>query len=301
MSLAGRTLYQVSHYFRHGLAGSLRREFLLPKVIDLPPLEGMDDPGCEVHVLTSRGDWLMLVWALRTFYRASGLRCKLCIHEDGSLDTVAVATLRAQFPEARLIRRDEADRLMEAVLADAPRCKRERAANNLLLKTFDFHAYLEADRMLMLDSDVLFFRRPDALVDLIVRPGPQPASFNRDWRYGYSIPAEELAVAEAPWNATEPLFNSGLGVLPRGSVPPGVCEELFARFPSLTSHHHLVEQTLIALCAHRHGHVFLPAYYDVHDGSSDFRRSVRHYSGPFRARFYAEGLPHVWKRRDELL
>jgi len=300
MSLAGRSLYKIRHHFRHGLVGSWRRERLLPRVLDLPPVTGLTDDRCEIHVLNCRWDWMMLVWTLRTFYRTSGRRYRLCIHEDGSLDQHAIGSLRRQFPEARMILRTEADAAAGDALRGHPLCLKNRAANNLLLKTFDFHTHLRAPRMLLLDSDLLFFASPEALLTRVEDPVFDRTSFNRDWTYGYSIPPETLA-ASTDWSFVEPLFNSGLGLLHPDSVPLEWCESLFARFPEITSHSHRIEQTLIALCAQKRGHVYLPAEYDVYSGPTDFAKPVRHYCGPFRPRFYAEGIAHVWKHRDRLL
>src|SRR5690606_36973201 len=94
MSLAARSLYNIRQHFRHGLVGSWRRERLLPRVLDLPPVTGLTDDRCEIHVLNCRWDWMMLVWTLRTFYRTSGRRYRLCIHEDGSLGQHAIGSLR---------------------------------------------------------------------------------------------------------------------------------------------------------------------------------------------------------------
>lgn len=295
----GRALWLTRHYFRHGIRGAYGREIIARRILRCAPITGLTDVRCEIHVLTSRHDWLMLLWALRSFYRASGRNYRLCLHDDGSLLAADIAELRRQFPDARLISRAAADERLERLLAAAPICRSHRAANPLLLKTFDFEAFLESERMVVLDSDLLFFRAPEALLERIEKAGPIQNGFNRDWRYGYSVAWEELE-ARAPV-PVESHINSGLGVLQRGTVSVEWCEEYFRKFPSLPSHPHRIEQTLIALCAARSGHSMLPAPYDVHDGATDFTRPMRHYSGSFRRRLYTEGLPYVWEHRATLL
>lgn len=295
----GRLLWLTRHFFRHGVRGAYGREVIGRRVLRCPPFQGLTDARAEIHVLTSREDWLPLVWMLRTFYRTSNRRYRLCIHDDGTVPPAGIAELRRQFPDARVIARADADARMSGALASAPTCHRYRTINPLLLKTFDFAEYLESDRLITLDSDILFFHAPTALLQRVEATGDYRNSFNRDWRYGYSILWDELAA-----RAQHPVVshvNSGIGVLRRGAVTPARCEEYFREFPTLPSHPHRIEQTLIALCAARDGYEMLPAEYDVHLGPTRFDRPMRHYTGPIRAQFYTEGMTYVWRRRTELL
>jgi hypothetical protein len=295
----GRLLWLTRHFFRHGLRGAYGRVIVAPRVLRCAPLTGLTDRRCEVHVLTSREDWLPLLWALRTFYRTTRRSYRLCIHDDGSLPAPAIAELRRQFPDARVVLRPDADRRMQDALAGAPQCRDFRARNPLLLKTVDFAVYLEAERLVLLDSDLLFFRSPAALLERAEAGADFRNSFNRDWNYGYSVRWEELVRRAPP--PVETMINSGLGVLRRGAVSMERCEDYFVRFPELPSHWHRIEQTLVALCAARDGYAMLPKEYDVHDGPTDFALPVRHYSGAFRRRLYTEGMPYVWRHRAALL
>ena len=81
--------------FRHGLRVAWYRDAVRPRILKTPPVEGLDDLTCEIHVLTSSSDWLNLVWALKSFYRFSGRRCALCIHDDGTLPEKAIRALKA--------------------------------------------------------------------------------------------------------------------------------------------------------------------------------------------------------------
>ena len=48
-----------------------------------------------------------------------------------------------------------------------PRMPHLRATNNLALKIFDFVAFLQSDRMMLLDSDILFFAKPEGLLAVL--------------------------------------------------------------------------------------------------------------------------------------
>ncbi len=287
MSLVGHAYYRMRRYFRHGFIGSLFRERHLPQILTVPPVRDLQDSRCEIHVLTSSEDWLCLAWTLYSFYAFSGRRYRLCIHDDGSLPDHSFPALQRLFPEARLIPRAEADSHMTVRLRGLPSCQSARSRFPLCLKSFDFFAFAEADRLLFLDCDVLFFHFPHELIRRIEEISYLKSSFNRDWRYGYTV-------AEGDWPRlvsfpVTRLISTGLGLMQRRAVNFENMESLLD-LPGMQSHPHRVEQTLLALSASAGGYEMLPHEYDVHMGPTPATSPSRHYSGPARPLFYTEGL-----------
>jgi hypothetical protein len=281
----GRVVYLLRTKFADGLRTAFFRDVVRPQILATVPVTGTSDRTCEIHVLTSSGDWLNLLWALKSFYARSGRHYALCIHDDGTLDAFAQDALKLAFPNARLISRREADARVEPRLAACPRSQALRATNTLALKVFDFPAFLEAERMMILDSDVLFFSEPHALLTAL-ETSPRN-TLNRDWRYGYTI---DLAAVSPMLGFELPsLINSGLGLLHRASMRLDWIEE-FLGLPGILSHPHQIEQTLIALCSAKFGFDMLPEEYDVHTGPRRPRIPCRHYTGPIRHLMYAEGM-----------
>ena len=158
MSLGSLAL-KVRQKYEHGFQVAHYRDQVRSHILDTKPIENTTDRTCEIHVFTCAKDWLNLVWTLKTFYYYSNRHYALCIHDDGTLSDSARITLKHHFPNARLIDRPSADERIFAYLASHPRCLKFRKSNHLSPKLFDFPAYLESDRMLLLDSDILFFRR----------------------------------------------------------------------------------------------------------------------------------------------
>lgn len=283
----GRLLYLLKTKFQSGPRVAYYRDFVRPWILHTAPFEHTDDPNCEIHVLTSADDWLNLLWTLKTFYYWSRRRFALCIHDDGTLNEKACAHLRAAFPAARLIRRAEADARVGPLLAAHPRSLAFRTANKLALKVFDFHAYLEAKRLLLLDSDILFFAAPAVLLARIADSSVQLNSLNKDWRDGYTVEVETVQPL-LPFTFP-PLINSGLGLIHRASIRLDLIEEFLA-LPRIMGHSHKIEQTLIALCSAKFGFQMLPEEYDVHLGPRRPTAPSRHYSGPVRHLMYGEGI-----------
>jgi len=280
----GRLLYLWKLKYGEGLQVAYYRDVIRPRILQAAPIHTGDGP-CEIHVLTSAADWFNLLWALHSFYRVAGRRYPLCIHDDGTLAPPAATALRRAFPDARLITRAESDARVAALLAPHPRCLALRRTNTLSLKVLDFPAFLERDRMMILDSDILFFTEPTRLIE-ILETSPRN-SLNRDWRDGYTI--DLPTVAPLLDFTLPPLINSGLGLLHRASLRYDWMEEFLA-LPDILSHHHKIEQTLFALCSSRFGYDMLPAEYDVHVGPRTPGIPSRHYTGPIRHLMYGEGV-----------
>ena len=279
----GRFVYLLKQKFGDGWRVAYYRDVIRPRVLATPPIH-TTDRSCEIHVLTSRCDWQNLLWALKSFYLYSERRYALCIHDDGTLPDDACQALRTAFPDARLISKAASDLRLQSLLSNYPRSRKLRAANTLALKVFDFPAFLECDRMMILDSDILFFSKPAML--LAALEGSARNTLNKDWRYGYTIGVD--AINQLDFDLP-PLVNSGLGLIHRESMRLDWVEE-FLDLPDIHSHSHQIEQTLIALCSAKFGFSMLPAEYEVYTDALREGAPCRHYAGPMRPLMYREGI-----------
>jgi hypothetical protein len=288
--MIGRLLYSLNKKFGHGLYTAWQRDVARWQILKTPAVEGLTDRTCEIHALTCHSDWLDLIWSLKSFFAVCESRFRVCIHEDGSVPTDAIMAIRHHFPDARVIRRSSADETVGPKLRTYPRCQALRNTNVLSLKVFDFAAYLESDRMLLLDSDVLFFDRPTVLLQRILDPHYVYNSLNRDWALGYSV---EPAVAQLRVKFHfQSHINSGLGLVHQKSYEFN-CFEEWLTLPGILSHDHRIEQTLVGLACSRFGHQFLPQEYDVQVQKTQRTQIVKHYTGPIRHLMYREGLDRV--------
>jgi glycosyltransferase involved in cell wall biosynthesis len=292
----GRAVYLVRSRFRHGLCTAWYRDAVRPRILDTGPIRTEADGVCEIHVLTSAEDWLNLLWSLKSFYRYSGRRYPLCIHDDGRLTPEQRQTLQRHFPDARLILRSTAEAEVPPALEGYPRCLEFRRKNTLSLKLFDFRHFLRGDRMLLLDCDVLFFHSPDELLRRIEDPLYRKNSVNGDLSSAHTVSPE--MVRERFGFELEPLFNSGLGLIHRDSLRLEWIEE-FLELPGILGHFWRIEQTLFALCSGRHGGELLPDEYSVHQGPRRRGAPCRHYVGEIRQLMYGEGVRDLL--RDGLL
>jgi len=260
-------------------------------ILGTRPLRTASSGTIEIRVLTWKRDWVNLIWALKSFYHYAGVDYPLVIH-DGGLLPEQVGKLLNHFPNARFIPRAEGDEHFVHLLRERgfDRSADFRQKDPLARKLFDFHLASSADYVLTIDSDVLFFRRPDQL--LLPPEGLTRNRYNRDYQDGncwYSMPSDELNCAFGI--RPPPLINSGLAIVRRSTIDFSLIEKCLGH-PKLSNYNWLTEQTLHALCSTVHGVEFLPPEYQV-GGPPGLGPGVvcKHYPGSFRHQMYTDGIP----------
>jgi hypothetical protein len=241
-------------------------------------------------------DWQMALWAAKSFYHYSGVDWPLVWHEGGSIRPAHRSALKRQFPKSRVLTSAEATIGVEAELARGgfTRCLKARRRSFMLMKMIDCVVLSNAQHLLLLDSDVLFFKKPEELI----AAGKSELSknlFNRDRGSWYTIRRE---AARARYGIDLiPELNAGLGLVRRESLSLPMMEEFLAD-PDILSEPWLTEQTLQALCGSRVGVELLPETYIVSQSrgltTSEGRPLVsKHYPGFFRHLLYEEGMTHL--------
>ena len=291
MSL-GSLYLKFRQKYGHGLEVAHYRDRVRPKILETAPINTTDQT-CELHVLTSAKDWLNLLWGLKSFYYYSDRSYALCIHGDASLTDQQQAIFQQHFPQAKVIAWDKAEPMVLDWLKDYPCCQELRKNRFISAKEFDFFYYLESDKMLLFDSDILFFSKPTALLDRIENNDYRLNSVNKDIATAYSI-QPSLVKEKLGFELIE-CFNSGLGLIHRDSLHLHWFEE-FLQLPGILDHFWRFEQTLMALASSRFGVELLPSEYDVRLGKGINHCPSRHYVGEIRHLMYGEGFKQLVKQ-----
>jgi hypothetical protein len=270
------------------------------RVLELPPIQ--TDPisshaKVEVHLVCCQRDYLCALWALKSFYVSAGVSCPLVVHLNGRMSAIAMRRLREHLPNARLVGQETADEAVAGWL-EANRCTRLRdlrAHNGFMLKLVDVNLLAQASTILLLDSDVIFFRRPDELLTAMHEPIAAPL-FQRDAGTTYNVTLDE-ALSDLGIRLV-PSVNTGIVLFEREMMQLQRCEELL-QHPRVARPSGWIEQTLYALVASEGGDVrFLPAEYLVSlEPRADLSTVVaRHYAGPSRPFLTEEGVPLAYER-----
>jgi hypothetical protein len=217
----------------------------------LPALpQPADSPRVALHLLTGRKYLFQAAYCLHSFARQSGAAIEAHIYDDGSFDDNLRRQLELDRLGAAIVFHPISETLakLDALLPESRfPVLRERWRNYPnIRKLTDPHLGSTGWKLIM-DSDLLFFRRPDFLLDWCAAPDRPLHAVDCLESYGYSRGLmEKLAGAPIP-----PLVNVGVCGLRSESIDwnevEGWCAELIAREKTT----YYLEQALVAMLVAR--------------------------------------------------
>ena len=222
----------------------------------LPPLPPAAPGAPEVCFLTGRRFWYQTAFCFWSLCRHSDRSFTPVFIDDGSFDDTLRAECLRLFPGARIPSRDAIDARLEATLPAAhfPALRGQRRTYLHLRKITDVHAGLDGWR-LVLDSDMLFFRRPDALLGWCDAPARPVHMLDVQDAYGYPTKTlTELAGRPVPEKVNVGVCGLRSDTLDWEKLE-WWCAQLLARHG--TSYY--LEQALVALLLADRETVRLPA------------------------------------------
>jgi hypothetical protein len=221
----------------------------LPVFRDAPPL--------VFHVMTGRKFWYQTVFCLHSLSRAAQATVNAELYDDGTIDAECSRRLGELGSRVRLHSQAEARARIDALLPfshfPALRDRWEHYPN--IRKLIDVHLG-QSGWKLVLDSDLLFFRRPDALLQWFTGTDRPLHAVDCQESYGYSRRRmEDLAGATIP-----PMVNVGLCGLRSDSLDWKLLESWCAELIAREKTHYYLEQALVAmLMAREPRRIVLPA------------------------------------------
>lgn len=119
--------------------------------------------GLEVHTLVDHEAVPLYLIAIESLHRHVP-RARAVIHDDGTLDRRDRLRLRLHVSGASIVRKPLADALVERRLGRYPRLLRARRDNVRLCQLIDYCVLASSDRIVGMDSDVVFMARPDSVL-----------------------------------------------------------------------------------------------------------------------------------------
>jgi hypothetical protein len=241
----------------------------------------------------------------KSLYRFLTDRPALVLHDDGTLGADEHLLLARHLPGIRVLDRRTADAEIRPRL-QAQGLTRSVALRDTLifgLKLFDLRYYSRGKTTLYLDSDILFHRRPDALIEAIrERSDRWVHRYNEDVVSSYSWTPEQ--VRQSVGVDLLPRVNAGFTLVRQDVLPWDFYEECLAS-PIIPGSEWYVEQTLCAIDFSRLGARALPPDYDVcfryAYGGGDYEACLRDDGArlPVVTQHYCGGeLQRAWYYRD---
>ena len=172
LSLAGRFLrerrlpvFWQSALARH--AGKfnerLAKLFIFSKIRGTPAVTVAHDSDTEVHTLCGHANVDLYLVAIKSFLRFKP-PVAVVLHDDGSLQEADKKLLQAHIVGIRIVSPDEAKQVLEPTLQARPCCQQYRALVPIAAQVFDYVALAKRERIISLDADTIFLRRPDEIM-----------------------------------------------------------------------------------------------------------------------------------------
>lgn len=209
-----------------------------------------------LHLMTGRRFWYQTAFCLHTFARAAAVPVRAELYDDGSIDEICANRLRRLGPGVRLHLIGELrDRLETHLPVRRFPVLRERWEHYPnIRKLTDVHLGSSGWK-LVIDSDLLFFRRPEFLLRWLAAPDRILHAVDCAESYGYSRPLlQELAGAPIP-----PLVNVGLCGLRSDALDWDELERWCATLHAREKTSYYLEQALVAMLAARSPCAIAPA------------------------------------------
>ncbi len=235
----------------------LGRREMIAAARQLPPLPPPPaGPSLCVHLLTGREFWYQALFCLHSLAAVSDGPIAVEFHDDGTLDSASRGHLAQLGPAVRIhplgTLEDRLDQLLPRDRYPVLRERRDHYPN--LRKLIDPHIGSSGWK-LVLDSDLLFFRRPALLLDWLAGPDRMLHATDCTESYGYSRPLlERLAGAPIP-----PLVNVGLCGLRSEALDWDRLESWCAGLLRGEGTNYYLEQALVAMLAAGKPRVIAPA------------------------------------------
>lgn len=232
--------------------------------LPVPSPADVRGPHLEVWMLTGERFWYQSAFCAWTLARQSGRSVVLHLVDDGTLRPVLEANLRRLFPQGNTVRRSEALGQLHARLP----VDRYPTLHRRWLDYINIHKltgpHLGGGGVkLVLDSDMLFFRRPNALLAwwdaAVADPNGDAANtsclmVDCEQSYGYSAQLMQ-ALAGVP---ITPLINVGICGLSSALLDWDLLEHWCTNLERSEGTSYFLEQALVAMIASQGSLVLMP-------------------------------------------
>jgi hypothetical protein len=120
----------------------------------------------EVHILVGEKQFWSCLLALKSllrFYR----HVNVAIHCDGTMTSQHEGILKKHFQGIRMISRRIADNEVGKALRDFPTCREFRSKNVVMSQVFDFAILSSREKIIGMDSDIIFLKNPKEVIQWI--------------------------------------------------------------------------------------------------------------------------------------
>lgn len=286
--------YKFAHYFYY-----FKYKFFSGLALaKLPKYHCQPINDFSLHMLCQEEDVVMAEWALRSFLKYSELCPKIIIHDDGTMSKDSVRILEDRFSNLKVLLKSEAVKMLEA--RDDFKQKREFSVSghNIVMQLIDIFLLSDTSKVMLMDSDILFFNKPQEIINFIngqtdcdalvsKQPGSYDLMINDDYNNKYHIYERQAG-----------FMNSGMIIFNKASISLDRFYEFFDNTKKNYGDYFLGMSGWGCLIS-QINYKFLPEEKYILKGRPTKDTIMKHFTGPRRYEFYAYGIDKFRKKLDK--
>jgi hypothetical protein len=267
MSVLGKAVYNLYHrpiaftssLYKAGLLRSLRmrkaQNEMKKEALKLKEVSFPGNKKFTVYFLTGKKYWYQTAFCFYTFQKLSGLNIHAFFIDDGSFDQQLSEQVKKQFPSSTIVLKEEIlDCLNKELPLDKfPAIRKRRLEYPHLRKLTDIHIFHSDGPKLVLDSDMLFFKKPDELINWMENPDSFVFMKDIEQSYGYN---EDLMASMSKAPIPEKL-NVGIAGIHSERISWKKVNEWISQLQQEAGTSYLQEQAITAMVASSEKYRFL--------------------------------------------
>jgi hypothetical protein len=293
-SMGERIISKIRRTIRDTQRARLRARFAL----SAPCLAPLPESRFSVHMLICKRDLLMGLCAAKSFALASGQFFRITFHDDGSLGTAEYSILKKHFPGCEIISYATSLNKAREIFGQESILYKYRLKGVMLLKLLDVKLFSTSPKAILLDSDILFFEKPEAILQAAVDLS-SPNVFNKDIDTAYMM--DKTYLESVTGYPLPEKLNAGLSVINVDVIDFKKISDWLLTIENSNQPFimHRIEQTFIAMLTggSKEGVSVLPQGYDVSLQKEVSASVCKHYVGIIRHGFELEGLRYLFNER----
>jgi hypothetical protein len=165
----------------------------------------------EIHTLICKKDLYLASNNFKTLLQYEEFKeVPIFLHEDGSLNSSDKEFLKNSIKNVTIIDREYADQEIKKHIENYPHCRSYRLDDNSIhlwhkIKSFDYYFFSKTKQILGMDTDLLFLKKPESVLENIKNKIPFYFPDLQD-AYCFNEPKEEIPVLKQ--------VNTGLFYIP---------------------------------------------------------------------------------------
>ena len=207
--------YKLSNYFSY-FKYRFFSDLILAK---LPVYECQPQDDFSVHILCQEEDIAMVEWSIRSFLKYSGLCPKIIVHDDGTMSKKSARLLESHFNNLKVLFKREAIELLQKNSEFKGKIKDfSNKGHKVIIQLIDIFLLSDTAKVMLLDGDVLFFKKPDEILAFVNGQSVYDALVSR--QYGsYDLKVDDYYSSKYKLTEREAGFmNPGIILFNKSSI-----------------------------------------------------------------------------------